>query len=86
MIFERTANGWSAYVPDLPGLGVAGESKEGVRKLASEAIVLHIDALREDGLAVPLPSAVEFVEVAQGRLFPYAHSIPSPSIRLDGDL
>jgi len=22
-VFEKTANGWSAYAPDLPGLGVA---------------------------------------------------------------
>ena len=23
-IFEKTSTGWSAYAPDLPGLGVAG--------------------------------------------------------------
>ncbi len=26
VIFEKTSTGWSSYVPDLPGLGVAGSN------------------------------------------------------------
>ena len=28
VVFEKTETGWSAYAPDLPGLGVAGETFE----------------------------------------------------------
>jgi len=27
-VFEKTSNGWSAYAPDLPGLGVAAATFE----------------------------------------------------------
>lgn len=41
-----------------------GETKEEVFRLIREAIELHIEALKEDGLAVPPPiSESEFVEV-----------------------
>ena len=29
VVFEKSANGWGAYVPDLPGLGVLGEELDG---------------------------------------------------------
>jgi hypothetical protein len=41
VVFEKTANGWSAYAPDLPGLGVAAATIEETEKL-----------LRADPLAV----------------------------------
>ena len=55
-VFEKTSNGWSAYAPDLPGLGVAAPSFEETEQLLREGIVLHIDGMREDGLPVPEPS------------------------------
>jgi hypothetical protein len=36
VIFERTTTGWSAYVPDLPGLGVAGPTYEATEQLIRE--------------------------------------------------
>ena len=54
VIFEPGADGgWSAYVPDLPGLGVVGESREEADKLIREGIAIHIAGLREDGLPIP---------------------------------
>lgn len=56
MIFERANVGeWGAYVPDLPGLSVAGETIEEAETLIREGIVLHISRLMEDGLPVPEP-------------------------------
>jgi predicted RNase H-like HicB family nuclease len=56
VIFEPgTDGGWSAYVPDLPGLGVVGESREEADQLIREGIALHIAGLREYGLPVPEP-------------------------------
>ena len=55
-VFEKTSNGWSAYVPDLPGLGVAAATIEETEKLLREGIEMHIDGMREDVLPIPEPS------------------------------
>jgi len=54
--FEKTSTGWSAYAPDLPGLGVAAASLEEAEELIREGIEFHIAGLREDGLPIPLPA------------------------------
>jgi predicted RNase H-like HicB family nuclease len=56
VVFEKTSNGWSAYVPDLPGLGVAGASIEETEQLLRDGIEFHLEGMREDGLQVPEPS------------------------------
>lgn len=56
-VFERTSNGWSAYVPDLPGLGVAAATIEETEQLLREGIELHLAGMREDGLPIPIPAA-----------------------------
>jgi predicted RNase H-like HicB family nuclease len=56
VIYERAKDGgWGAYVPDLPGLGVVGETLEEVEALIREGMKLHIAGLIEDGLPVPEP-------------------------------
>jgi predicted RNase H-like HicB family nuclease len=58
VIYERAADGgWGAYVPDLPGLGVIGDSKEEAHQHIVDGIVLHIAGLKEDGLPVPEPAS-----------------------------
>jgi predicted RNase H-like HicB family nuclease len=56
VVIEKAANGWSAYVPDLPGLGVAAATIEETERLIREGIEFHIEGLLEDGLSVPEPS------------------------------
>ncbi len=57
VVFEKTSTGWSAYAPDLPGLGVAAATIEETEKLMREGIEFHIEGLREDGLPIPEPAA-----------------------------
>ncbi len=65
VIFEKDANSYSAYVPELPGCVAIGETMDEVRRLIAEAIQFHIEGLREDGFVVPLPSStVAFIDVA----------------------
>jgi predicted RNase H-like HicB family nuclease len=52
---QESEDNWGAYVPDLPGLGVGGSTKEEVEKLIQEGIVFHIEGLKEAGLPVPPP-------------------------------
>jgi predicted RNase H-like HicB family nuclease len=63
VIFEKTDSGWSAYVPDLPGLGAAGSTFEETELLIREGIEFHIEGLRADGEAVPEPTT-RAIEVA----------------------
>ena len=46
VIFEKGENNYGAYVPDLPGCAVVGETLEEVRRLIAEAIDFHIEGLR----------------------------------------
>jgi predicted RNase H-like HicB family nuclease len=56
---------YSAYVPDLPGCISVSETLDEVTQMIQEAIELHIEGMREDGLPVPEPSTtVAMVEVA----------------------
>ncbi len=57
VVFEKTTTGWSAYAPDLPGLGVAGESFDETDSLIREGIEFHIEGLIADGDPVPEPIA-----------------------------
>jgi len=57
VIYEHGPTGWGAYCPDLPGLGVAGDTREEVERLIREGIELHIESLREHGEVVPGPTS-----------------------------
>ena len=64
VIVERGDSSWGAHVPDLPGCIAVGETRAEVLDLIREAINLHIDGLKREGLPVPRPSSEgEFVEV-----------------------
>ena len=46
VIVEKYESGtFGAYVPELPGIGVAGETEDEVRDLVGEAIRLYLDEL-----------------------------------------
>ena len=56
VIIERTATGYSAYVPDLAGCVSVGRTREEVDRNIREAIELYIDELREEGAPIPAPA------------------------------
>ncbi|HEX9342295.1 MAG TPA: type II toxin-antitoxin system HicB family antitoxin [Actinomycetota bacterium] len=58
VIIERGETSYGAYAPELPGVGVVGDSIEEVERLIREAIALHLRSLREHGEPIPEPSAV----------------------------
>ena len=64
IVIEPTDNGYSAYVPDLPGCVAAADTYENTDKLIREAVVFHLDSLREHGDPIPEPrTGVGSVEV-----------------------
>ena len=56
VIYKKTATGYSACAPDLPGCITTGTMLQETELLMKEAIEFHIEGLREDGLPIPAPS------------------------------
>lgn len=64
IVLEKSAGGFGASVPDLPGCVAVAESEAEVRELIREAIEFHLEAMREDGEPIPEPvTRVEYVEI-----------------------
>lgn len=68
VIYERgneEEENWGAYVPDLPGCISTGESLEEAQRNIREAIQLHLEGLKAEGLPIPEPATqVDKVSVA----------------------
>jgi predicted RNase H-like HicB family nuclease len=65
IVIEKAEDNYSAYVPDLPGCIATGATVEEAEAEIREAIIFHVEGLREDGLAVPPgESTVDYVDVA----------------------
>ena len=65
VVIEKAEGNFSAYAPDLPGCVATGATVAEIETEIREAIIFHLNGLREDGLALPPgASQVEYVEVA----------------------
>lgn len=63
-VIEKTGNGYSAYVPDLPGCVAAGDTRAETEALIREAVAEHLELLRASGDVAPAPQAsTSLVEV-----------------------
>jgi predicted RNase H-like HicB family nuclease len=58
VVIEHEGESWGAYCPDLPGVGVVGDTRPEVEELIREAISFHLEALRKAGDPIPEPTAV----------------------------
>jgi predicted RNase H-like HicB family nuclease len=58
IIIEGVGDDFSAYAPDVPGCGVAGDSVEEVTALLRDALALHLADLTATGQPLPMPSIV----------------------------
>lgn len=67
VIYEKSSNGYGAYVPDLPGCVAVGDTLDETQRLIKEAIELHLKGMREDGEPIPQPTSIaENVSVLAG--------------------
>ena len=68
IVIEWAETNFSAYCPDLPGCVSTGATRDECEGNMREAIVFHLDGLREDGEPVPAaavhPTSAAVVEVA----------------------
>jgi predicted RNase H-like HicB family nuclease len=64
IVIETAESNFAAYVADLPGCVATGATIQETERLILEAIGLHIEGMREDGIPAPEPSVqVEYVEI-----------------------
>jgi predicted RNase H-like HicB family nuclease len=64
VVIEKSKDGFGAYIPDLPGCAVVGDTVEETRRLIESAVVMHLEAMRKDGDAIPEPTTtVDYVEI-----------------------
>jgi predicted RNase H-like HicB family nuclease len=67
IVVEDAGQNYSAYSPDLPGCVATGATREEAEENMYEAIQLHIEGLREDGLPIPSSTSIaEYVVVGDG--------------------
>jgi predicted RNase H-like HicB family nuclease len=60
VVIEKAAENYAAYVPDLPGCIATGKTREETEQNIHEAILMHVQGMREDNL--PIPEAERFAE------------------------
>ena len=57
VVYEKTKTGYSAYVPDLPGVIATGKIKAIIEKNIFGAIQFHLEGLKEERLRIPKAQA-----------------------------
>jgi len=60
VVIEKSENNYSAYSPDLLGCVASGSTREDAERNMHEAIMMHIEGLKEDNL--PIPESDAFAE------------------------
>ena len=66
IVIDEENGNFGAYAPDLPGVVAAAGDVEECERLMREAIVFHVEGLREAGDPIPPPTiaAAAFVPAA----------------------
>jgi predicted RNase H-like HicB family nuclease len=65
IVIEKADGNYSAYVPDLPGCVATGATVAETSLQIRDAIMLHVEGMREDGVPIPPPSSqVDYIDIA----------------------
>jgi predicted RNase H-like HicB family nuclease len=65
VIEKAEGSNYSAYAPDLPGCVATADTLDEVKRLMRDGIEFHLEGLREDGVAIPMPTTeVDYAEIA----------------------
>jgi predicted RNase H-like HicB family nuclease len=68
VVYEKGANNWSAFSPDLPGCGSLGDALEDTRTNMREAIEVYLNETAKAGEQIPeaIATSVDFEEFDPG--------------------
>lgn len=61
LLRNEAASDFGVDFPDFPGCITAGVTLEDARRMATEALALHIEGMIEDGENVPEPSGLDTI-------------------------
>ena len=53
VILEKTREGYSSYLPDLPGCIATGETIADIRNEIRSAVEFHLEGMRKENLDIP---------------------------------
>ena len=59
VVHKEPASDYGVSFPDFPGCITAGKTIDEAKDWAYEALLLHLEGLREDGEALPAPTSLE---------------------------
>ena len=60
IIVEKASDGFTAYVPELPGCITFGNSLDEIKENIREAITLQLEGMKEDGEEIPFNLQEDF--------------------------
>ena len=61
LIHKDADSDFGVSFPDFPGAVTAGTDLDDARRMAEEALALHVEGMIEDGEAIPEPSSLEAI-------------------------
>jgi predicted RNase H-like HicB family nuclease len=61
LIHKDADSDYGVSFPDLPGVATAGVDLDDARRMAEEALALHLEGMEEDGDPIPEPSTLEAI-------------------------
>src|ERR1700709_350894 len=61
LLRKDTDSDFGVDFPDFPGCATAGKTLEEARRMAVEALELHVSGMREDAEPIPVPSSLDTV-------------------------
>jgi len=59
VVHKEPTSDYGVSFPDLPGCITAGKTIDEAKDRAYEALLLHLEGMREDGKQFPVPSTLE---------------------------
>ncbi len=88
LLRKEPASDYGVDFPDFPGCITAGETLDEARKLAAEALDLHIEGMTEDREPIPEPSTLDVIMKDPGNRDAVAFLVevatrPSKAIRIN---
>ena len=87
VVYEKGANNWSAFSPDLPGCGSLGDALEDTRTNMREAIEVYLNETAKAGEQIPeaIATSVDFEEFDQRVVRLIAFGVGAQCDSLGGD-
>ena len=61
LIRKDSTSDFGVDFPDFPGCVTAGRTLDEARRMAAEALALHLEGMTEDGDAIPDPSTLDAI-------------------------